>query len=611
MIAEMVSRPSTPEYPPESNSMISSPGSESSRPSTTTTSSSVTVPLVSISSARACFRFFNSLLKGVYDSCVLPTETAFAASHSICSSMYSSSTAPRSTWRQVTFHPPPSLNLQRTFSLSSPFSALVSTVPAAQGGEENPPPKKGKKRSRQEEEQKPPEPEDEQRLIRACHIRARLTTQQREQVIFAIAVQRASFNFAVEMVTKYKAMPYADKLRDAWFGFKQEVRSNSFGDSHLYRYIVNAKTHTKIDAQGIRQFMHAYNSGREKAKAEGKNPSSAPLPRFRSARKLLRETLNLEKVSTGGPLLRFLPVPYVERKQHGLCLVKIGGDQFTKAEDKGLKYFLLEDKVDIIERLVSEGTPRFDGKLTWDKRIGAFHFIYTYELPRLPDPDPAFQTKRIVATDPGVYPFQAWYSPTSGEHGRLLEGETDKLISRCHAIDKLQSRVDRYRGGLFRRRRQRWRTRKRLKKRLARERVRLTNWVKGAHYDCAHQLLKKHDLILQPTLETARLSRRASRRIQSSTVRKMMTWSHYRFVQRLESASARYAGRHVIKCKEPGTSKTCTNCGFWKANLRVSDKRFACPRCNVVVDRQLAGARNNFFAAYGAAVGVKWDGVDG
>lgn len=448
-------------------------------------------------------------------------------------------------------------------------------------------------------------------MIRALHIRALLTTEQRKQAILAISVQRAAFNFAVELVTKYKAMPFENKLRDAWFGFKEEVHSNNFRDSHLYRYIVDAKTHTKIDAQGIRQFVNAYNAGRKKAEAEGKNPNSAPLPGFRCSRKMQRETLVLEKGSNGGPLLRFLPVPYVERKQHGLCMVQIGGDHFTKAEDKGLKYFLLEDKVDVIKRLVSERTPRFDGKLTWNKRIGAFHFVYTYELPRLVDPDPTFQTKRIVATDPGVYPFQAWYSPTSGEHGRLLEGETDKLISRCHAIDKLQSRVDRFQGGLFRRRRQRWRTRKRLRRLLARERIRLTNWVEGAHYDCINQLLKNHDLILQPTLETARLSRRASCRIQSSTARKMMTWSHHRFVKRLKSTSARYAGAHVIKCKEPGTSKTCTNCGYWKADLRVSDERFVCPRCNVVVDRQLAGARNNFFAAYGAAVGVGWDGVDG
>ena len=87
-VAMMVLRQSTPEYPSESNSMISSPRSGPSRPSTPTTSSPVTAPPpVQISSARASFRFFNSLLRTVYDSCVLPTETAFAAPHSICSSM--------------------------------------------------------------------------------------------------------------------------------------------------------------------------------------------------------------------------------------------------------------------------------------------------------------------------------------------------------------------------------------------------------------------------------------------------------------------------------------------------------------------------------------------
>ena len=477
----------------------------------------------------------------------------------------------------------------------------------------------GKKRARKEEEEDddgatattaPTPPPPPPRLLRAYHIRLRLTTLQRKQVILAIAVQRAAFNFAAELVNKYKAMPFFNKLRDAWFGWKEDVRANRFGDSHRYRYIVDARTHTKIDAQGIKQWVHAYEAGREAAKADGRPPSTAEPPGFRSARKLLKETLNLEKGGTGGPILRFLPVPYVERKQHGLCLVKLGGDNFK--DEKGcFGYFLLEDKVDVIERLVREGAPMCDGKITWNKRIGSFHYVHTYELPRKEDKDPAFLNKHIVATDPGVYPFQAWYSPTSGEHGRLLEGETERLFERCKALDKLQSRIDRFLGGRTRRRRQRYRTRKRLRRRLARERIRLKNWVTGAHYSCARQLLCDNVLILQPTLETARLSRRATRRIQSDSVRKMATWSHYKFVQRLEATSARYAGAHVIKCKEPGTSKTCTNCGYWKADLRVSDKRYACPRCHVVVDRQLAGARNNFFAAYGAAVGVGWDGVDG
>ena len=97
--------------------------------------------------------------------------------------------------------------------------------------------------------------------------------------------------------------------------------------------------------------------------------------------------------------------------------------------------------------------------------------------------------------------------------------------------------------------------------------------------------------------------------MRSTTARAMLTMSHYMYRQRLLWASSRYVGRHVFETEEPGTSKTCTSCGFWHSNLRLQDKTFVCPKCKLSVDRDIAGARNNFFAAYGAAVGIGWDGV--
>ena len=425
----------------------------------------------------------------------------------------------------------------------------------------------------------------------------RPTLKQKKALMLSFGVARAAYNFANDLVRNYGARPWANLLRDGWNGWKEGVKSNQFGDSHQWRWIVDSGVHTKIEAQAIRQLAANY------ASIAAKNESH-PVD-FRSYRKMAIETLLLEKGSTGGPLRRFLPLPYVSRKKHAQCLVKIGGNSLEAGP------ILLEDKKSMIERLVAEEIPLHDGKIIWNKRLGTFHFCYTYELPALPDPDPRFQNKRIVAADPGVFPFQAWYSPTSGEHGRLLDGETEKLHSRCLAIDKLQSRCDKHNGGRTRSRRQKWRTRRKLRRRLVRERKRLTQWVEAAHYDCINLLLRRHDLILQPKFETARLSRRRTRNIRSDTVRKMCTWSHYKYRQRLKSTAARYPGRHVIETSEPGTSKTCTHCGFWKADLRVQDKVYNCPACGLVVDRQLAGARNNFFAAYGMAVRVGWDGVSG
>ena len=101
------------------------------------------------------------------------------------------------------------------------------------------------------------------------------------------------------------------------------------------------------------------------------------------------------------------------------------------------------------------------------------------------------------------------------------------------------------------------------------------------------------------------------RNFNSKGARAMYTWGHYKFRQRLKSAASRYPGRYVYETTEPGTSKTCTHCGFWNAGLKLGDKNFNCPRCLIQVDRQLAGARNNFFAAYGMAIDRGWDGVGG
>ena len=128
-------------------------------------------------------------------------------------------------------------------------------------------------------------------------------------------------------------------------------------------------------------------------------------------------------------------------------------------------------------------------KLHWDKRKDAFHLLYVYELPpAAPDPDPRFETKRVVATDPGVRAFQTWYSPTSGAHGELLADAGDALERRCAALDALQSRVAQRAAehralrqapdpSRTRTARQRGHRLKRLRRQEARERCRLRDWM--------------------------------------------------------------------------------------------------------------------------------------
>jgi hypothetical protein len=250
-------------------------------------------------------------------------------------------------------------------------------------------------------------------------VRVLPTAAQKKAIKLAFGVARKAYNYANDRVRSGNERPNAQNLRKEWNNRKAEARLNPNDE---LRWIIESDVHSHIDAEAIRELAAAYKSNDAKRK-KGGLPSGYTVG-YRSFQKTRNETLNLEKLSTGGPLLQFRPLPFVARKKHAQCLLMLGK---PFASTGGL---LLEDTTKVIDCMVAENRPLIDGKLKWDKKLDSFHFIYTYELPVLPDPNPECLHKRIVATDPGVRPFQAWYSPTSGEHGRLLEGETDILNKR-------------------------------------------------------------------------------------------------------------------------------------------------------------------------------------
>jgi len=279
-----------------------------------------------------------------------------------------------------------------------------------------------------------------------------------------------------------------------------------------------------------------------------------------------------------------------------------------------------------IEKVIAAGKDLpCDAKIQWDKNLGAFYFIWVDDVPFKTDPDPLFKDKCVVSLDPGCSPFQQWYSPTTGEFGELLVDARQDLKAHCQRIDSLCSRLRRRdlkqhperrptkkakHLSSKKQRRKRGRAKQALRKKMRREHRRLQGNVQSAHYHAAKFLLSSFDIIIAPVLNTGRLTEKGNRRIFGSRMaRALYTWSHRLFRQRLASAAHQWGGKYVFECCEPGTSKTCTDCGAWKQDLRLGDKVYHCPRCGISVDRQLAGARNNFFAAYGMAVRVGWDGM--
>lgn len=585
------------------------------------------------------YRFFNAALQNdVYNACVIPVEDPFYAANTVCMDQYTKHELRRSAWSETTYTPPAGMQWPPGTSdfMSRPFQGfepgvqkktnskgkrrrLTHTASSASTSTGTPSSSSividDNRKRKKSNGQKRKESLDGH--FRTFKIRMLPTAAQRRELERCFRVARFAYNWANDCVREGFEQPNHYKLRN-------KFRANKIMDSLDYANTDATRVSSNIASHAIQQLTDAYASNYAKRKLDPNHRFSI---RFRSLKRTLTETIVIDKDIAGSDdsyakktstLLRFRPLPSTcSRQGRSECLAFFGNNL------KHVGGIRLQDSDRVIAMVVDNWDRlKEEAKIRWDKRTGAFHFIFTYVLPKLTDPDPEFVSKRIVATDPGCAPFQQWYSPTSGCFGQLLENARPTLRSKCLKLDALQARiVRRYSQPLAcltskredhsdakHQRKQRYQTTRRLRHKLAKDRRRLHGWVESAHYDAANFLLSSHEIVIQPILEIRRLTAKTARIFGSKMARAMYTWSHYLFRQRLKSATARYAGRHVYETTEPGTSKTCTHCGFWNASLRLGDKHFQCPRCGIHVDRQIAGARNNFLAAYGMAVGMGWDG---
>lgn len=435
---------------------------------------------------------------------------------------------------------------------------------------------------------------------RSYKLRILQTKEQEVELKRCFAATDIAYNFANKRVRDDKMPANTISLRKDWVRADKELKDKTAGVS------------SRFMNQAIKDLVQTYTSNYAKLKTK---PHHKFQVKDRGEFTTLTKCIHVEKQEA---LLEVIKVnPLSNSKRRAECKLRFGNN----LEKHGPIRIQGKDK--IISKIIATGTKlHADAMIQWDRSMNAFYFIWVDELPVLLDPDKSFQNKRIVALDPGCTPFQQWYSPTSGEYGVLLSEAREGLKNRCVKIDKLRHRIYHRkknqaeyvtkRGKRYTKRKQRHkrqRTSRDLRKKLRRECRRLSGNMRDAHYDAANFLLKNHDIVVAPVLNTGRLMERSKRGVLGSKLaRALYTWSHRLFRQRLAFAAARYPGRHVYECCEPGTSKTCTNCGAWKQNLRLGDKVYNCSRCGISVDRQLAGARNNFFAAYGMARGVGWDG---
>lgn len=195
-------------------------------------------------------------------------------------------------------------------------------------------------------------------------------------------------------------------------------------------------------------------------------------------------------------------------------------------------------------------------------------------------PDFDERTKKMIALDPGVRTFMTGYDPNN----RCIKwGKSDigRIYRLCYVLDDLQSRWAKTKAN----------KRYQMKKAGKRIRKKIRSLVDEIHKKLSKWLCEEYNIILLPIFETQKMTIKNKRKIRSKTARAMLTWSHYRFQQRLINKSREYPWCKIIICDEQYTSKTCGSCGHIKTNLGGS-KVYRCNQCNIDLDRDMNGARN-------------------
>ncbi|MEN9847811.1 MAG: hypothetical protein RL368_551 [Pseudomonadota bacterium] len=121
-----------------------------------------------------------------------------------------------------------------------------------------------------------------------------------------------------------------------------------------------------------------------------------------------------------------------------------------------------------------------------------------------------------------------------------------------------------------------------------RMRQNVQNLIDELHHKIALFLVKNFGCILLPTFETSQMVGKANRKIQSKTVRNMLSFAHYRFKQFLKNKAFEF-GKTVLDVCETYTSKTHPETGEIK---QIGGAKRIRLLSGEWVNRDIAGARN-------------------
>lgn len=202
-------------------------------------------------------------------------------------------------------------------------------------------------------------------------------------------------------------------------------------------------------------------------------------------------------------------------------------------------------------------------------KSGKWYAIFQVEE----EPKPLPETGRIVGIDLGVKHFAVDSDGNAFENPLFLENSIEK-------IKRLQKQLSKKQKGS-----KNW---EKARVKLAKAHEKLYNQRRDFFHKLALYYVRNYDVIVLKDLDAKNIVENGS----SKGFRRRFLDSALKEFVRILSDKAGRAGRRVVFVEPAYTSRTCSRCGFVVGELELSDRVFTCPKCGLVLDRDLNASLN-------------------
>lgn len=183
--------------------------------------------------------------------------------------------------------------------------------------------------------------------------------------------------------------------------------------------------------------------------------------------------------------------------------------------------------------------------------------------------------KSMIFLDPGVKNFVVGYDP-SGKCITWGKKDAARIARLLHHKRKLYSRISTETKN---------KRKKSLRKALLKLGEKISNLVTDLHKKLSKFLCLNYGKIFLP-----RLNFHNFKKLNKKSKQLMASYRHCEFLDKLKFKASQYNSK-VFEVNEAYTSKTCSNCGFIKYDLKNADT-YNCDSCHYIMGRDANASKN-------------------